>query len=144
MNSARLSVGLEGLALAERAYQDALQYSQERRQGRARRRVTVSDMKIIEPGLWSTMPAEVWRMEIRLSERQGAEFRLVSPDEPEQRAAYVKANPELARARASALAQLKPVAEMFTDDEEDEDEDALDGDDGDDGDTSDEEDDRDG
>lgn len=35
MNSARLSVGLEGLALAERAYQDALQYAQERRQGRA-------------------------------------------------------------------------------------------------------------
>jgi hypothetical protein len=122
----------------------AVEKEAERRQGRARRRVTVSDMKIIEPGLWSTMPAEVWRMEIRLSERQGAEFRLVSPDEPEQRAAYVKANPELARARASALAQLKPVAEMFTDDEEDEDEDALDGDDGDDGDTSDEEDDRDG
>jgi hypothetical protein len=35
MNNARLSVGLEGLALAERAFQDALQYSQERRQGRA-------------------------------------------------------------------------------------------------------------
>jgi 3-(methylthio)propanoyl-CoA dehydrogenase len=35
MNNARLSVGLEGLALAERAYQDALAYSQERRQGRA-------------------------------------------------------------------------------------------------------------
>ena len=35
MNSARLSVGLEGLALAERAYQDALQYAQERRQGTA-------------------------------------------------------------------------------------------------------------
>ncbi len=35
MNNARLSVGLEGLALAERAYQDALQYAQERRQGRA-------------------------------------------------------------------------------------------------------------
>lgn len=35
MNSARLSVGLQGLAVAERAYQDALQYSQERRQGRA-------------------------------------------------------------------------------------------------------------
>jgi alkylation response protein AidB-like acyl-CoA dehydrogenase len=34
MNNARLSVGLEGLSLAERAYQDALQYSQERRQGR--------------------------------------------------------------------------------------------------------------
>jgi alkylation response protein AidB-like acyl-CoA dehydrogenase len=35
MNNARLSVGLEGLALAERAYQDALDYAQERRQGRA-------------------------------------------------------------------------------------------------------------
>jgi 3-(methylthio)propanoyl-CoA dehydrogenase len=35
MNNARLSVGLEGLALAERAYQDALTYAQERQQGRA-------------------------------------------------------------------------------------------------------------
>jgi alkylation response protein AidB-like acyl-CoA dehydrogenase len=35
MNNARLSVGLEGLSLAERAFQDALQYAQERRQGRA-------------------------------------------------------------------------------------------------------------
>jgi len=121
----------------------AVEKEAERRQGRARRRVTVSDMKILEPGLWTTMPAEVWRMEMRLSERQGAEFRLVAPDEPEPRAAYVKANPELARARATALAQLKPVAEMFADDEEDEDEDAISGEDSDGGDTSDEEDDRD-
>ena len=35
MNTARLSVGLQGLAIAERAYQDALRYAQERRQGRA-------------------------------------------------------------------------------------------------------------
>jgi alkylation response protein AidB-like acyl-CoA dehydrogenase len=35
MNNARLSVGLEGLALGERAFQDALAYAQERRQGRA-------------------------------------------------------------------------------------------------------------
>jgi len=35
MNNARLSVGLQGLAIAERAYQDALRYAQERRQGRA-------------------------------------------------------------------------------------------------------------
>ena len=35
MNNARLSVGLEGLSIAERAYQDALQYAQERKQGRA-------------------------------------------------------------------------------------------------------------
>ena len=35
MNNARLSVGLEGLALAERAFQMALAYARERRQGRA-------------------------------------------------------------------------------------------------------------
>jgi len=35
MNTARLSVGVQGLAMAERAYQDALRYAQERRQGRA-------------------------------------------------------------------------------------------------------------
>ena len=35
MNNARLSVGLEGLALAERAYQMAVEYANERKQGRA-------------------------------------------------------------------------------------------------------------
>jgi len=35
MNTARLSVGLQGLAITERAYQDALRYAQERKQGRA-------------------------------------------------------------------------------------------------------------
>ncbi len=35
MNSARLSVGMQGLALGERAYQQALDYAQERRQGLA-------------------------------------------------------------------------------------------------------------
>lgn len=35
MNNARLGVGLQGLAISERAYQDALQYAQERRQGTA-------------------------------------------------------------------------------------------------------------
>src|SRR6202008_1489227 len=35
MNQARLSVGLEGVGLADRAYQQALAYAQERKQGRA-------------------------------------------------------------------------------------------------------------
>jgi hypothetical protein len=35
MNNARLSVGLQGLAIAERSFQDAREYAQERRQGRA-------------------------------------------------------------------------------------------------------------
>lgn len=36
MNNARLSVGLQGLSLAERAYQDGLDYAVERKQGTAR------------------------------------------------------------------------------------------------------------
>jgi alkylation response protein AidB-like acyl-CoA dehydrogenase len=35
MNNARLSVGLQGLSIAERAYQDARAYAHERKQGRA-------------------------------------------------------------------------------------------------------------
>ena len=35
MNTARLSVGVQGLSIAERACQDALRYARERRQGRA-------------------------------------------------------------------------------------------------------------
>jgi 3-(methylthio)propanoyl-CoA dehydrogenase len=35
MNDARLGVGLQGLAIAERAYQQSVEYAQERRQGRA-------------------------------------------------------------------------------------------------------------
>src|ERR1700712_2995369 len=35
MNAARLQVGVEGVAIAERAFQQALAYSQERRQGRS-------------------------------------------------------------------------------------------------------------
>jgi 3-(methylthio)propanoyl-CoA dehydrogenase len=35
MNTARLSIGVQGLSIAERAYQDGLRYAQERRQGRA-------------------------------------------------------------------------------------------------------------
>ncbi len=35
MNQARLGVGLEGVGIADRAYQQALEYAQQRRQGRA-------------------------------------------------------------------------------------------------------------
>ena len=35
MNNARLSVGMQGVAIAERAYQDAVEYAKERTQGRA-------------------------------------------------------------------------------------------------------------
>ncbi len=48
MNMARLSVGVEGLAIAERAYQAALGYAQERRQGRAIGAATTETSRIVE------------------------------------------------------------------------------------------------
>jgi 3-(methylsulfanyl)propanoyl-CoA dehydrogenase len=48
MNNARLSVGLEGLALAERAYQGALAYARERVQGRRRNGGAEAPARIIE------------------------------------------------------------------------------------------------
>jgi alkylation response protein AidB-like acyl-CoA dehydrogenase len=48
MNTARLSVGLEGLAISERAYQQALAYAQERRQGRAFGARTTESSPIVE------------------------------------------------------------------------------------------------
>ncbi len=48
MNNARLTVGLEGLALAERAYQHALAYAQERLQGRAPGAAPGTSSSIIE------------------------------------------------------------------------------------------------
>ena len=50
MNQARLGVGLEGVGIADRAYQQALTYAQERRQGRAVGRTgTGSDPIIVHP-----------------------------------------------------------------------------------------------
>ena len=52
MNQARLSVGLEGVGIAERAYQQALAYAQERKQGRgAGSQGNGSDPIIVHPDI---------------------------------------------------------------------------------------------
>ncbi|MFN0262692.1 acyl-CoA dehydrogenase [Tepidamorphus sp. 3E244] len=48
MNNARLHVGIQGVAIAERAYQQALAYAQERRQGRKPGMGTLETVAIIE------------------------------------------------------------------------------------------------
>ena len=48
MNNARLPVGLQGLALAERAYQQALAYARERVQGRRRNGGAEAPARIVE------------------------------------------------------------------------------------------------
>jgi len=79
-----------------------------RRMGRSKSRRLVPEMRILEPGLWSALPDEMWEMELRLAEKQGAEFRLLAPDEPDARAAYEAAHPGLVELRMESLASLVP------------------------------------
>ena len=76
--------------------------------GRRTNRRLLSEMRILEEGLWSTLPDEVWAMELRLSEKQGAEFRLLAPDEPAARAAYEDADSSRAPARLEFMKSLLP------------------------------------
>ena len=58
-----------------------------RRMGRGDNRQVVSEMRILETGLWSVIPEKVAAMEQRLSDKQGAVLSLRAPDEAEGRAA---------------------------------------------------------
>ena len=84
-----------------------------RRMGRRKSREFVTEMRILEKGLWSAVPDAVWDMELRLAEKQGAEFRLLAPDETDARAAYETAHPELVQARVELIAGLVPPDNWF-------------------------------
>ena len=84
-----------------------------RRMGRRKNRRNLSEMRILEEGLWSKLPDEVWEMELRLSEKQGAEFRLLAPDEPAARAAYEDADSSRAPARLEFMKSLLPPDNWF-------------------------------
>lgn len=58
-----------------------------RRMGRGDNRQVVSEMRILEGGLWSVIPEKVSAMEQRLGDKQGAMFSLRAPDEAEGMAA---------------------------------------------------------
>ncbi len=84
-----------------------------RRMGRGDSKQTVAELAILEPGLWSALPREVWEMELRLSEKQKAEFCLRAPDEPEARAAYVAQHPQALHARQALLKDFEPAANLL-------------------------------
>ncbi|HEX3541814.1 MAG TPA: acyl-CoA dehydrogenase [Acidimicrobiales bacterium] len=91
MNVARLSVGLEGLAIAERAYQAALLYAQERRQGRAiGAPATESSLIVAHPDvrrMLLTMKAEVEAMRCLLYSNAASMDRARHGEDPDQRQA---------------------------------------------------------
>ena len=90
-----------------------------RRMGRGTKRRVVSELRLLEPGLWSADPEAMWAMELRLAEKQGAELRVLAPDEPTARAAWEALHPHRVAERADFLAHLTPPPALFGDDDED-------------------------
>jgi len=93
-----------------------------RRMGRGKRRKIVSEMRILETGLWTRHAEGLWNLELDLAERQGAEIRILAPDEPAARAAFEAAHPEKVASRKDLLTSLVPPAALFDDEDADEDE----------------------
>jgi len=90
-----------------------------RRTGRGKDRTLVSELRILERGLWSALPDEVWAMELRLAEKQGADFHLRAPDEADARTTFESAHPDRVKARAVLIKNLVPARVLFEEDETD-------------------------
>lgn len=87
---------------------------------RRKRKASQPELRILETGLWTRHPAECWQLELDLIEKQGADFHLRSPDEPEARAAFEAAHPELVAEREAMLLELIPVEDLLDGAEADE------------------------
>jgi len=109
MNNARLNVGAQGVAIADRAYQQALAYARERRQGRAPNAAGEGMVPIVEH-------PDVQRMLLTMKALTGAARGIcyltaeaidrarLSPEEAERRRAHERAS------------LLTPVAKAFSTD----------------------------
>jgi hypothetical protein len=86
---------------------------------RKKRRAPVAELRILEPGLWSRHPEACYTLELRLIDKQGADFILLSPDEIDARAAYESQNPEQVDRRRKLLESVI-APEMFPADDDDE------------------------
>lgn len=86
-----------------------------RRMGRGKQRGHVPELHILESGLWPAHAEAIWDMELRLSEKQGAELRILAPDEPEARAEFEATYPEKVQRRKDFLADLVPPAALLAD-----------------------------
>ncbi|MEZ4228797.1 MAG: hypothetical protein R3B89_06520 [Polyangiaceae bacterium] len=86
---------------------EAIEKEAQRRMGRGDKRKPIPELRLLFPGLWSTIPEACYDLELNLTEKQSSEFKLLAPDEPEARAAFEKAHPEKVKAREALLAQLE-------------------------------------
>ncbi|MEQ9406488.1 MAG: BREX-6 system adenine-specific DNA-methyltransferase PglX [Fuerstiella sp.] len=77
-----------------------------------------ANLTLLEAGLWSVIPNECWELELRLSKKQEAEFRLLAPDEPKARTAFEKKHPDKVEVRQNMLSKFKPP-DLFAGEDDD-------------------------
>ncbi len=109
MNNARLGVGLQGVAIADRAYQQALWYANERRQGRAAGSAGDGMSPIVEH-------ADVRRNLMTMLAYANASRAICYLTAAELDRAHHAATPEARKAAAEMGALLTPVAKAFSTD----------------------------
>ncbi len=74
---------------------------------RRKQKAAQPELRILEPGLWTDHPEQsAGKLELDVIAKQGADFHLRAPDEPEARAAFEQANPKLVAAREALLYRL--------------------------------------
>ncbi len=109
MNNARLGVGIQGVAIADRAYQQALWYANERKQGKAPGATTDGMSPIIEH-------ADVRRNLMTMLALTNASRAICYLTAAELDKAHHVADPAAKKAAADMGALLTPVAKAFSTD----------------------------
>ncbi len=109
MNQARLGVGLEGVGIADRAYQQALAYAQDRKQGRAAgQRGDVNEAIIIHP--------DIKRMLLQMRALTAAARTICYATAVALDVAARASDADVRRTAATRAALLTPVAKAFSTD----------------------------
>jgi butyryl-CoA dehydrogenase len=109
MNNARLGVGLQGVAIAERAYQKALAFAKERRQGRAPGYTGQGMSAIIDH-------ADIQRMLMTMKTQTQASRALCYMTAAAIDDSHRAADPAARKAAAERAALLTPVAKSYATD----------------------------
>jgi acyl-CoA dehydrogenase len=109
MNAARLGVALQGVAIADRAYQKALSYARERRQGKAPGSTAKEMSPIIEH-------PDVKRMLIDMRTRTAAARAICYVTAAALDRAHREMNPAAKKAAFEEASLLTPVAKAFSTD----------------------------
>jgi len=109
MNEARLMVGLQGVAIAERATQQALQYARERKQGRGDTSKDPASVPIIEH-------VDVRRMLLTMRALTQSARAICYATAIALDRSHLEKNPDDRRAAADRAALMTPVAKAFSTD----------------------------